>query len=80
MARTVEDVLARRLRMLFLDAGAAIQAAPGVARLMATELGYDETWEKEQVLSFTKLAKHYLLSSLHEDNYERSTGVLNLIS
>jgi glycerol-3-phosphate dehydrogenase len=39
MARTVEDVLARRMRALFLDAGAARAAAPRVAALMEAELG-----------------------------------------
>ena len=38
MARTVEDVLARRTRALFLDARAAMEAAPAVARLLAKEL------------------------------------------
>ena len=38
MARTVEDVLARRTRALFLDARAAIEAAPTVADLLAREL------------------------------------------
>ena len=43
MARTVEDVLARRTRALFLNAPAAVEMAPEVARLMAAELGHDET-------------------------------------
>ena len=38
MARTIEDVLARRIRILFLDAKAAIEAAPKVAEIMAQEL------------------------------------------
>jgi glycerol-3-phosphate dehydrogenase len=38
MAMTVEDVLARRLRLLFLDGRAAIEVAPQVATLMAQEL------------------------------------------
>ena len=41
MARTVEDVLARRTRALFLNARAAAAMAPEVARLMAGELGWD---------------------------------------
>ncbi len=61
MARTVEDVLARRLRILFLDAKAAMGAAERVAELMAAELGYDDAWIKAQVEDFTKLAKRYLL-------------------
>ena len=39
MARTVEDVLARRTRALFLDARAAMEAAPAVAKVLAKELG-----------------------------------------
>jgi glycerol-3-phosphate dehydrogenase len=38
-ARTVEDVLARRSRLLFLDARAAATAAPAVAAILADELG-----------------------------------------
>lgn len=38
-ARTVEDVLARRSRLLFLDAAAAAQAAPAVAAVLADERG-----------------------------------------
>ena len=44
MARTVEDVLARRTRALFLNANAAIAMAEPVARLLAAELGRDEAW------------------------------------
>ena len=61
MAYTVEDVLARRLRMLLLDARAAIEMAPAAARLMAQELGRDERWQQEQVREFTRLAEGYLL-------------------
>ena len=59
MARTVEDVLARRVRILFVDARRAVQAAPRVAQLLAAELGYDEAWERAQVEQFTRLAEHY---------------------
>jgi len=61
MARTVEDVLARRIRLLFLDAQAAIEASTITAKLMAEELQKDATWQEEQVNSFTKLAQAYLL-------------------
>jgi glycerol-3-phosphate dehydrogenase len=61
MARTVEDVLARRVRLLFLDAQAAIESAPLVATLIAVELKKDTSWQKEQVAAFTSLAKAYLL-------------------
>lgn len=61
MARTVEDVLARRLRALFLDARAAIEIAPAVAALMAKEMNKDETWVNIQVADFNHVAEGYLL-------------------
>ena len=60
MARTIEDVLARRTRGLLLDARASIEAAPRVARVLAAELGKDAAWEKAQVDSFRELAAGYL--------------------
>ncbi|MCS4225346.1 glycerol-3-phosphate dehydrogenase/oxidase [Sphingobacterium sp. BIGb0165] len=62
LAQTVEDVLSRRVRILFLDAKAAITAAPEVARILAQELGKDENWQKNQVENFGKVAKNYILN------------------
>jgi glycerol-3-phosphate dehydrogenase len=59
MARTVEDVLARRTRALFLDAGAALEMAPRTAELMARELGRDDEWRHAQVREFERLAASY---------------------
>jgi glycerol-3-phosphate dehydrogenase len=59
MARTVEDVLARRLRILFLDAEAAIAVAPLVAALLAGELGKEASWQSDQVAQFQEVAAHY---------------------
>jgi glycerol-3-phosphate dehydrogenase len=56
MARTVEDVLARRTRALFLNAQAALAMAPATAHLLATTLGRDETWEQKQLMDFKKIA------------------------
>ncbi|GMV06766.1 MAG: glycerol-3-phosphate dehydrogenase [Gemmatimonadota bacterium] len=61
MARTVDDVLARRSRALILDARAAAEAAPTVAAVLAGELGRDEDWAASQVRSFRKLAAGYVL-------------------
>ena len=61
LARTVEDVLSRRVRMLFLDAKAAVEAAPEVARLLAQELGKNENWQNDQIENFQKVAKNYIL-------------------
>lgn len=62
LARTVEDVLARRTRALFLNARAAAAMAPRVATLMAVELGQDENWQNQQIKDFCSLAKQYLPS------------------
>ena len=59
MARTVEDVLARRTRALFLDARAAMQMARPTARTMAAELGREESWISSQTQEFCALAKQY---------------------
>jgi glycerol-3-phosphate dehydrogenase len=52
MARTVDDVLARRTRALFLDIEATRAAAREVATLLAAELGRDATWQTEQLAAF----------------------------
>ncbi len=59
MARSVEDVLARRTRALFLNANAAIAMAEPVAKLLAAELGRDEAWTSSQVKEFRALAEQY---------------------
>ncbi len=61
-ARTVEDVLARRIRCLFLDARASIEMAPIVARILAEELKKSNEWEKTQIKEYKKLANEYLLN------------------
>jgi glycerol-3-phosphate dehydrogenase len=61
MARTVEDVLARRTRALFLNSQAALRAAPRVARLMAAELKQDDAWEAEQLDNFRRTAANYVV-------------------
>jgi len=61
MARTVEDVLARRTRALFLNARAAISLAQRVAEIMARETGSDAAWIESQVAAFRALAQGYLV-------------------
>jgi glycerol-3-phosphate dehydrogenase len=61
MARSVEDVLARRTRALFLNARAAIRMAPRVAALLARELGCDAKWQEHQLASFNEVAAGYLV-------------------
>ena len=64
MARSLEDVLARRVRMLFLDAMAAYEVAPEVAKLMAEELDRDRNWIESQVDEFRELVKtNYMIQT-----------------
>jgi len=63
MARTVEDVLARRFRVLFLDARAAMDLAPQVAEIMRQELGKEPSWVKTQLAAFERLASGYMLKA-----------------
>lgn len=62
MAMTVEDVLARRSRALFLNAEAALALAPKVAQIIAEEAGHDQDWIDQQLKEFNALAQNYLLS------------------
>jgi glycerol-3-phosphate dehydrogenase len=62
MARTVEDFLARRTRVLFTDAKLAMKLAPQVAEIMMKELNKDEEWKLTQVEDFKLLAKNYTLN------------------
>lgn len=57
MARTVEDVLARRTRRLFVDADAALQEAPAVAAALGHELGRDASWQSNEIAKI-KTAHH----------------------
>lgn len=59
MAVTVEDVLSRRFRLLFLDVEAAVEAAPKVADKMAELLNHDQQWIDQQLDKFDKLANKY---------------------
>jgi glycerol-3-phosphate dehydrogenase len=59
-ARSVQDVLARRTRALFLNARASIDAAPVVASLLAVEFSRDNAWVEQQVADFRALAASYI--------------------
>lgn len=61
MARTIDDILARRARALFIDAKAAIEIAPAIAEIMANEFNKNEDWKENQVIEFTNIAKQYIL-------------------
>ena len=61
MVQTLEDVLARRTRCLFLNAEETCRIAPAVAALLAEKLRKDKTWEQAQLESFLLLSKNYRL-------------------
>lgn len=61
MALTVTDFLARRIRLLFLDAAAAIAIAPLVAKIMADELYQNDEWIQQQIVKFNSIAQQYVL-------------------
>jgi glycerol-3-phosphate dehydrogenase len=60
MARTIDDILARRSRSLLINARAAIEAAPDVASIMAGELDRDESWISQQIATFSTIAEGYV--------------------
>jgi glycerol-3-phosphate dehydrogenase len=65
MARTVEDVLARRTRVLFVNAHLARTMAPAVAALLAVELGKNDSWIQTQLEEFKSIASLYLPPESH---------------
>jgi glycerol-3-phosphate dehydrogenase len=60
MPLTVEDMLARRTRALFLDARVSREAGPVVAELMAKELGFNKSWQETEILKYNELVINYL--------------------
>jgi len=62
MARTLEDVLARRTRALFLDAKESLRIAPEAAKIMANELCYNHHWIQTQLDHYGQLVNGYMLN------------------
>lgn len=62
MPQTIEDILARRTRALFLNARAALDLAPTIAEIMAAESKREdaEFWIAEQIRNFDQTAQNYL--------------------
>lgn len=56
----LEDILARRTRALFLDAGASLDAAPLVAQIMAGETGAGNEWIEKEMNDYKNLVSKYL--------------------
>ncbi len=62
MARTLEDVLGRRTRALFLDARESRRIAPAVAEIMAKVLDKDAQWQHAELEKFYNISHTYILS------------------
>jgi glycerol-3-phosphate dehydrogenase len=63
MARTVEDVLSRRHRILLLNAKVAKSLAQPVANILAEELGRNKAWKVNQIGAFEELADRTICST-----------------
>ena len=61
MAIHLEDVLARRIRCLFLDAEETSKIAPSVVEIMANYLNKDEFWIKDELSRANKIIENYIL-------------------
>jgi len=73
MARTVDDVLSRRTRALFLNAQAARRMIEPVARILARELNRDEAWVREQGAAASVLAQKYVAPPAQSSDHQQST-------
>ena len=63
MARTPEDILARRMRLLFLDSNACMEIAEKVTRIMAKELVKDEIWINKQMNNLNEVMTHFKMDN-----------------
>jgi glycerol-3-phosphate dehydrogenase len=59
MAQTIDDVLARRTRALFLDAQAAMESAAVVGDILQQELQQSDEWKSDQIQRFREIAIGY---------------------
>ena len=60
MPLTLEDILARRTRALFLDARASAEVCPVVADLMAKEFGLSKQWQESEISKYNNLIINYI--------------------
>lgn len=63
MARTVEDVFARRLILLFLGAKASIEIATIIVSILVKELNKNDDWRQEQISNFIEVASQYVIKN-----------------
>jgi glycerol-3-phosphate dehydrogenase len=80
MARSVDDVLSRRMRARLLDRDAAIGAAPEVGRLLAGELDWDEDETARQVAAFVAACRHEVDALAELEPADRFPGPMTPIA
>ena len=61
MAITLEDILARRTRALFLNANEALKISQGVVKIMQKTMCQTDSWSAQQLKDFKETAKNYIL-------------------
>ncbi len=74
MARTVDDVLSRRTRALFLNAKSAARMIEAVARILARELNKDDAWVRDQIAAASALAQKYVVPAVHIEDRHSTTN------
>jgi glycerol-3-phosphate dehydrogenase len=65
MATTLEDVLARRTRAHLFDREATLAAAPDVAALLGSELGWDDVETARQLGAYGELVAAEEADAVH---------------
>lgn len=65
-AISLDDILARRTRCLFIDAQACIDVADKVAIIMQEVLRKDDDWRVKEVKNFKAIAEKYLISTYYK--------------
>lgn len=61
MAYSLEDVLSRRMRLLFLDARAGLECAQSVGDFMGAYFNWDATKRDQEIATFKALAQQHIL-------------------
>lgn len=62
MAVKLEDAISRRFRIMLLDAKAAKEMGPKVAKIMAKEMGQGEGWIAKELEEFEKTVNKYIIT------------------
>ncbi|MDR1983657.1 MAG: glycerol-3-phosphate dehydrogenase/oxidase [Prevotellaceae bacterium] len=61
MARTLDDVLARRVRLQYIDAREALKISPRIAEIMSEEMKKDQSWIDEQIKAYSEIVRNYIM-------------------